>query len=302
MKGTKFLLKVIFSFALLFTLFLLPNKEVLAAEQNEEEKLCYLSDIPYTSDSSAGWGAITYDKNLDSSKNNGMISLIIDGEKKQFYKGITAHATSTVIYDITNYNYDYFTAYIGVDESRGNNGDGVKFTIYTSVDGENWTIKKEETAPLKGNTNAEFVKIDIKGAKYLKLYANQNRNNTADHAVYADAKLIKEGYDENAIAAPFIKTVEEYDEMLKKYEGQEIAGEYEKILLQRELVNNAGYDILQFTANYKNAYKETLEWLMTDLDNLRLYVLGGYPDGKNYMKSIIILSNLRAYYSRKNKI
>ncbi len=297
MKGTKFLLKVIFSFALLFTLFLLPNKEVLAAEQNEEEKLCYLSDIPYTSDSSAGWGAITYDKNLDSSKNNGMISLIIDGEKKQFYKGITAHATSTVIYDITNYNYDYFTAYIGVDESRGNNGDGVKFTIYTSVDGENWTIKKEETAPLKGNTNAEFVKIDIKGAKYLKLYANQNRNNTADHAVYADAKLIKEGYDENAIAAPFIKTVEEYDEMLKKYEGQEIAGEYEKILLQRELVNNAGYDILQFTANYKNAYKETLEWLMTDLDNLRLYVLGGYPDGKNYMKSIIILSNLRANYA-----
>ncbi len=297
MKKTKFLLKLIFSFILLFVIFLLPNKKVWASEKNEDEKLCYLSDIPYRSDSSVGWGAITYDKNLDTSKNNGMISLIVDGEKKQFYKGIAAHATSTVIYDITNYNYDYFTAYIGVDESRGNNGDGVKFTIYTSVDGENWTTKKAETAPLKGNTNAEFVKIDIKGAKYLKLYADKNRNNTADHAVYADAKLIKEGYDENAIAAPFIKTVAEYDEMLKKYEDQEITGEYEKILLQRELVNNAGYDILQFTANYKNAYKETLEWLMNDLDNLRMYVLGGYPDGKNYMKSIIILSNLRANYA-----
>ncbi len=297
MKKTRFLLKLIFSFILLFAIFLLLNKRVLATEQSENDKFCYLSDIQYRSDSSVGWGAITYDKNLDSSKNGGMINLIVDGQKKQFFKGISAHATSTLIYDITNYNYDYFTAYIGVDESRGNTGDGVKFTIYISVDGENWTTKKAETAPLKGNTNAEFVKIDIKGAKYLKLYADKNRNNTADHAVYADAKLIKEGYDENAIAAPFIKTVAEYDEMLKKYEGQEITGEYEKILLQRELVNNAGYDILQFTANYKNAYKETLEWLMNDLDNLRMYVLGGYPDGKNYMKSIIILSNLRANYA-----
>ncbi len=296
MKKSKFLLKLVFSFILLFAIFLLPNPKVWAAEKNEDEKLCYLSDIPYRSDSSVGWGSITYDKNLDSSKNSGMISLMVDGQKKQFFKGIAAHATSTLIYDISNYNYDYFTAYIGVDESRGNTGDGVKFTIYTSVDGENWATKKAETIPFKGNTNAEFVKIDIKGAKYLKLYANQNRNNNSDHSVYADAKLIKEGYEEGAISAPFIKTVAEYDEILKKYEGKEIAGEYEKVLLQREFVNNAGYDVLQFVAGYKNVYKETLEWLMNDLDNLRMYVLGGYPDGKNYMKSIIILSNLRANY------
>ena len=130
MKKNRFLLKLIFSFILLFAIFLLLNKRVLATEQSENDKFCYLSDIQYRSDSSVGWGAITYDKNLDSSKNGGMINLIVDGQKKQFFKGISAHATSTLIYDITNYNYDYFTAYIGEDESRGNTGDGVKFKIY----------------------------------------------------------------------------------------------------------------------------------------------------------------------------
>ena len=265
MKETKFLLKLIFSFALLFAIFLLSNQEVLAAEQSEEDKFCYLSDIKYGTGSSVGWGSITYDKNLDSSKNNGKITLLVDGQKKQFFKGISAHATSTLIYDISNYNYDYFTSYIGVDESRGNNGNGVKFSIYTSLDGENWDLKTPVSPQvMKGNTNAQFVKIDIKEANYIKLYAHNNGNAGSDHSVYADAKLIKEGYEENVI---------EYDEILKRYEGQEITGEYEKVLLQRELVNNAGYDILQFTANYKNAYKETLEWLMNDLDNLRMYVL-----------------------------
>lgn len=274
MKETKCLLKLIFSFALLFAMFLLSNQEVLAVEQSEDDKFCYLSDITYSSGSSVGWGAITYDKNLDTSKNNGMITLMVDGKKKQFFKGISAHATSTLIYDISNYNYDYFTSYIGVDESRGNNGNGVKFSIYTSVDGENWNLKTPVSPQvMKGNTNAQFVKIDIREANYIKLYAHNNGNADSDHAVYADAKLIKEDYEENVIAAPFIKTVAEYDEILKGYEGQEIAGEYEKVLLQRELVNNAGYDILQFTANYKNAYKETLEWLMNDLDTLRMYVL-----------------------------
>ena len=33
--------------------------------------------------------------------------------------------------------------------------------------------------------------------------------------MYANAKLVKEGYDENVSVADFIKTVEEYDEAIK---------------------------------------------------------------------------------------
>ena len=100
MKETKFLFKLIFSFVFLFIMFVSLNNKVFATQQDEDEKFCYVSDIPYRSDSSVGWGSITLDKNLDTSKNNGMICLIVDGKKKQFFKGISAHATSTLIYDI----------------------------------------------------------------------------------------------------------------------------------------------------------------------------------------------------------
>ena len=182
-------------------------------EATEEKEYCYLSDMKYvTNQSSVGWGSITLDKNLDTKYNGGLITLIVDGQPKKFLKGIAAHATSTVVYDITDYDYDFFTAYIGVDASRGSAGNGVKFLIYTSVDGENWNLKTSASPQaMKGNSNAEFVKIDIKDANYLKLYAHNNGNADGDHSVYANAKLVKEGYDENASVADFIKTVEEYD-------------------------------------------------------------------------------------------
>jgi len=150
------------------------------------------------------------------------------------------------VYDITDYDYDFFTAYIGVDASGGSTGNGVKFLIYTSVDGENWDLKTPASPKaMKGNSNAEFVKIDIKDANYLKLYAHNNGNADGDHSVYANAKLVKEGYDENVSVADFIKTVEEYDEAIKSNYGEEITGEYELLLLQREFVKNTDYELLQ---------------------------------------------------------
>lgn len=307
MKETRFLLKLIFSFVFLFIIFLLLNNKVFATEQNQNEEFCYVSDIPYRSDSSVGWGSITLDANLDTSVNNGMIALMVDGEKKQFFKGISAHATSTLIYDITKYNYDYFTSYIGVDAGRGNNGNGVKFSIYTSVDGENWDLKTPVSPQvMKGTTNAQFVTIDIKDANYIKLYAHNNGNATADHAVYADAKLIKEGYDPGEVATvDFIKTVEQYDNEIKKFYGQEITGEYEKLLLRRKFVNNVGYDLLQFLATYKASTRDTLKWLMNgddlvdstedDLENLRYYLLGGAPTG-SYSNSLAQLERLYTKY------
>ena len=164
-KNKKIIVSMIFSFMLIFLGIF--TEEVQATEKQYE----YLSDIKYvTNQSSVGWGSITLDKNLESQYNNGLITLIVDGQQKQFLKGISAHATSTLVYDITDYDYDFLTTYIGVDASRGTNGNGVKFAIYTSIDGENWDLKTPVSPQvMKGNSNAEFLKIDIKDANYLRL-------------------------------------------------------------------------------------------------------------------------------------
>ena len=204
------------------------------------------------------------------------------------------------MYDITDYDYDFFTTYIGVDASRGTNGNGVKFLIYTSVDGENWDLKTPASPQvMKGNSNAQFLKIDIKDANYLKLYAHNNGNATADHAVYANAKLIKEGYEESENNKPvdYIKTVEQYNEIIKGYEGQEITGEYELALLQKEFVRNVGYDMLQMFVALNEENNETVSWLFNNLENLRLYTSGGQPSG-GYIPSLTVLNDL--YHACKN--
>ena len=281
------------------------NISLLSNEVQSASDYVYLSDIQYIKDqSSVGWGSITLDGNLETQYNNGLITLLIDGKKTFFLKGISAHATSTIVYDFSAYDYDYFSTYIGVDESRGNNGNGVKFQIYTSEDGENWELKTEDTniPVLKGNSNALFKKIDIKNAKYLKLYCHNNGNATADHAVYANAKLYKEGYVEKEYqTVDFIKTVEEYDEILKDKTLEQQLNEYEQTLLQRKFVNSAGYDLLQAFVNQNDENKETIEWLMSDLENLRLYVLGGTPDGGSYYNSMKELTRLYNTYKEDFK-
>lgn len=258
----------------------------------------YLSDIEYIKEqSSVGWGSIQLDQNINTSINNGLITVIIDGKKTSFMKGVVAHATSTMVYDLSSFNYDYFTAYLGVDQSVGTNGNGVKFAIYTSKDGENWDLKTEEKPPvLKGNSNAILVKIDIKDVKYLKLYAHNNGNDSSDHAVYADAKLIKEGYVEDNSTVDFIKTIEEYDRIIKSKNISEQLSTNELTILQREFVNNVGYDLLQSFVKYNDDNKAAISWLMNNLDVLRYYILGGNPDGGSYYKSIIQLTRLYNEY------
>lgn len=312
MKKIKFLLKLIFSFILLFAIFLLANQKVWAAEQGKSEKFSYLSDLPYESDSSVGWGSITLDKNLDTKYNNGLITLIVNGEKKSFFKGIAAHANSQVIFDVSK--YDYFSTYYGVDASRGTTGTAVWFKFCTKQDDNSpWSQVGTNSPDKKGNSEAGFITIDVRGKKYLKLEAYGRRGIDSAHSCYGDAKVWKEGYEPGeATTVDFIKTVAEYDEILRRQEGQEITGEYEKTLLRREFVNNVGYDLLQFLANYKDSYHDTLKWLINgddfkdgtadDLENIRLYILGGKPDGGSYRNSIEELTRLYTTYKEDFKV
>ena len=290
--------RVLFILGLAIMLCCLSNISYGAGQTNENSDFIYLSDIKY--DSEKSFAANGHNIKLDKNDSNDVIRLKVDDVSKPFIKGITAWATSEIVYDLRNYEYDYFTSYIGVDISEQSDyfNTGAKFYIYTSEDGEEWKeVYKSDS--LYGWSNAPFIKIDIKDVNYLKLVADDNSNNWwsnwYDETVFANAKLIKEGYIEDNSDIEFIKQVAEYDEIIKNHYGEEITGDYELTLLQRELVNNVGYDILQALAKYSDECKETINWLMNDKETLKLYLVGGKPEG-NYYNSIKVLSELYNTY------
>ena len=298
-KKLKLMFIMLISFIALLIMISLP-KSVFADTTNND--CVYLSDIEYDKENSkVGWGSITPDSNLETQYNHGLITLIVDGKPKYFLKGMSAHATSTLIYDISKYQYKYFSTYIGVDESRKDYGNGVKFKISTSANGKDWEDKTDDeikNSVFKGNTEAKLVKIELGNAKFIKLEALENGNNSSDHSVYANAKLYNDGYVEpDSKPVEFIKTVEEYDNLLRAANlSTNMSEDTEKILLQRTFVNNVGYDLLLAIVNQNEDYRTAVSWMMNDLDNLRLYVLGGEPDGGSYYNSIKELARLYKEY------
>ena len=293
----------------------LNTTPVLAVAARNSSQQVYLSDMDYIENkSSVGWGSILKDKDSNDNK----ITVRYENNNIAFDKGVFAHATSTLVYDLTNYSrFDYFTAYVGLNTSAIGRGNGVKFYIYTSTDGENWELKTEENPKARvGADNAVFEKIDIKGAKYLKLYANDNGGNGSDHSVYADAKLVTQAYlDEQD---NLVKPVSYYDNLIKqKYNGGVITDEVEHLLLQRELINCVGYNTLKIYVSRSEENAETFHWLFDSLENLRLYILGGKPDitrqmdptrqtgvsaNENYISSLNVLNELYQTYKSDTEL
>ncbi len=80
-------------------------ENILVERGNVSDQVLYLSDINY-SKAQVGWGTLTYDKTLD----NANLILKVNNYSTVFKKGIWAHATSTIEYDISEYKeYAYFT-------------------------------------------------------------------------------------------------------------------------------------------------------------------------------------------------
>lgn len=300
----KFLVKIMICSIFLLMIFLLMQEKanlfaVWAAEEerteSNEREFIYLSDIPYVANQSkVGWGQLLLNKAGD----NNQIGVKIEGAIYTFEKGIWAHATSTVVFDLTNYpQYDYFTSYVGLNRTAASSSNGVRFEIYTSVDGKNWD-KQECGLPqvTKPGDNATFVKVDIKEAKYLKLYAHDNGGNGNDHSVYADPKLIKERYKEPG--EDIVPDIADLDEKIKnEFANADLTNkDYKLTLLKRELINRVGPYALKRFLSESELNKEAYSWLTGNLDILELYLLGGTPDGGNYYNSLTELARLYEEY------
>ena len=231
----------------------------------------YLSDLQYESSSRVGWGEIKKDSNIEGGK----IKLIVDGELLQYDKGMGAHATSTLVYDISEYSdtYTRFVARMGVDYSKKGNGNGVKFKISTSDNGKDWTDKQESNVV---NPESESISVDlnVEGVKYIRLIANDNGNNGADHAVYGDARLVKADYDLNSEFNSNIQRTDYYDAILREKSVDENVKNNEKLILTRALVNKAGFQTLQRL--YKNEdNKAGIDYLLNNERALKLFITGG---------------------------
>ncbi|MDE5539139.1 MAG: NPCBM/NEW2 domain-containing protein, partial [Bacilli bacterium] len=268
------------------------NFDIINVAKAEDEDCIYLSDIDYIANqSSTQWGSILKDATSANSK----ISVKVEGAYYTFDKGMWAHATSTLVYDISTIStkYKYFTTFIGLNATAASSSNGVKYYIYTSVDGKKWDLQTPENPKVfQAGANAELVKINITGAKYLKLYADNNGNNGNDHSVYADAK-----FTNNESASNVVLSVEEYDELLKKYSSSDFTNkEYELLLYQRTLVNNVGQYALTRFVTENNDNKIAFDWLFNNVENLREYIMGGTPDGGSYYNSLNVLSKLYKNY------
>ena len=277
---------------------------VQAASKEQEKNYIYLTDLWNTDkliEKESGWKDPRALK-INQNEPGDLISLQVNGQQQYFLNGIFAHATSTLIFDISEYTkrgLDTFSAYIGVDMYAKSNGNGVQFTISGSTDNQNWTVLKHPSTTFKGNTDAEEVVIPVGEYNYLKLVASDLGGNSSDHSVYANAMLYdKDNFTPKVDAkVDWILTLEEYDEALKGHTEEEILkdDELELKLLQRTLVKRVGYQIIQAYATDNDEEKTETLWLFTHKDILKTYITGGEPLG-NYINSFNVLSELYHKY------
>ncbi|MGG7142120.1 NPCBM/NEW2 domain-containing protein [Clostridium nigeriense] len=140
----------------------------------------YLTDLNWKS-ANSGWNSVNKDKAVSGNK----LGLTNDDGQAVYYdKGIGTHATSTIIYDLTDKDYSYFTSFVGVDRAMHGSVGSVKFEVY--VDGE----KQFDSGVMNSGDAKKYVEIDINGAKELKLVVTDGGNGIgSDHATWGDAKL-----------------------------------------------------------------------------------------------------------------
>lgn len=121
----------------------------------------------------------------DLSTSGRALRLTDDNNREVAYeRGIGAHANSTIVYDLSDKNMDYFTSYVGVDRQMYGSVGSVSFEVY--VDGE----KRFDSGLMNSKDPQKFIEVDINGAKELKLVVTDGGNGIgSDHATWGNAKL-----------------------------------------------------------------------------------------------------------------
>ncbi|WP_196000706.1 NPCBM/NEW2 domain-containing protein [Clostridium sp. 1001271B_151109_B4] len=140
----------------------------------------YLTEYDWKS-ANSGWETVRKDASVS---NNRLTLTNEEGQAVTYDRGIGTHATSTIIYDLSDKDYAYFTSFVGVDRAMYGRAGSISFEVY--VDGE----KKFDSGIMNSRDPQKHVEIDINGAKELKLVVTDGGNGIAsDHATWGDSKL-----------------------------------------------------------------------------------------------------------------
>lgn len=143
----------------------------------------FLSDLDYETDKTTnGWGTIQKDRSIE----NRTITLIdANNQEKTFKKGLGAHATCNIVYNIAGKGYANFSTYVGIDrEMAAQSGASAKFMIY----GDDSLLA--ETDVMGVNTPMELLSVAVDGVKELRLVADNVDGDSYDHVDFADAKFL----------------------------------------------------------------------------------------------------------------
>lgn len=153
------------------------KRKIKVVDMNDSH---YLSDIDWKSAVNS-YGKATKDK---SASGNTLRLTGEDGQVVSYEKGIGTHSTSTIIYDLTNTNYGYFTSYVGVDRQVYGSVGSVAFQVYLD------NVMVYDSGRMNSRDAQKFIEVDLKGAKELKLVVTDGGNGKgSDHATFGDAKL-----------------------------------------------------------------------------------------------------------------
>lgn len=223
--------------------------------ETKTTKFTVASDFTFISDLDAksaniAWGGLK----KDIAPAGGVITLVRQGLDATYAKGIGAHANSEVVYDIEGKDFDVFESYIGIDQAMKGKASTATFEVW--VDGE----KKFESDVFNANTEHEFVKVPVTGAKEIKLVTTdaKNNGNTADHTVWADAKFTKNS-SKPSLAVPkeivTVKLNEDFN-VLKDVEAFDTE--------DGDLIEQVEVKINGFNSNKTGTYN--VEYSVTDSD------------------------------------
>ena len=174
-------------------------KDALGREYTTTSKVNVVSKSTSISDltpvtGTTGWGTVRKNKSITG----GVIGLLRDGEIIDYSEGLGVNAHSEYVYNLEGKDYDYFESYIGMDRAvLVEKYASATFEVY--VDGE----LKYESGVFGITTNQEYIKVDVKGAKELKLVVTDSGNgNRQDQANWANARLVKiSDYDTTELEA-----------------------------------------------------------------------------------------------------
>lgn len=155
----------------------LQRRENLQADQ-----ILYLSDLDYNAEKSTFIRSERFHK--DKNRAEGTLTLMVNGVKTAFERGVGMDAWANVYYDIEGLGYETFEAYVGVDAEKSSQGD-IIFRVYG--DG---ALLYESKPSGNGSQNAQFVSVPVAGVKELYLESDMNGTDNGDWADWADAKFL----------------------------------------------------------------------------------------------------------------